>query len=202
MDPHYNIHYEEKFTAIPLNALELRHLWLSGGWRNARIIYGPSGSVNGTSLDGSEYNLIDFYSDFYVRMRNDWFSNRLPHWHPLSNSIMNEVEWVDGRSSDNILVARETADPADLYWPLNQVSIGLKFTDRSERILLQFDTLTPNFSHFLLTIDGSRIMKWTMSDFAWFLHEGENRLEIVPVNSFHVRGRSSGLTLRFSRSVK
>jgi len=201
MDPQNNIHYEDEGTGVPLNALELRNLWLSQRWRNAQLTYGPSGSVNGTSLDSAKYNLIDFYTDFYVRMRNDWFSNRLPHWHPLSNSIMNGVEWVDGRSSDNILIARETADSSDLYWPLNQVYIGLKFKDEPERIRLKFDTLTPNFSHFLLAIDGGTSRKWTTSTFEWYLHEGENRLEIVPINAFHARGRSSSLTLQLKKPV-
>lgn len=201
MDPDFNIHYEEDVTGVPLNAFELRRLWLSGRWRQARSINGPSGATNGVNLADNEYtySLIDYYANFYVRMRNDWFTNKLPHWHPLSNSMMNGVEWVDTRSSDNILVARETADPADLYWPLNQVSLGLEFTTRPERIRLEFDTLTPNFSHFLLTIGNNTARRWRTTSFEWLLHEGENRLEITAVNAFGVRGRASVLAVQLRK---
>lgn len=196
MDPSFNIHYE--LAGTPQNALELRHLWLSGKWPNVRAVYGPSGVTNGTS-DVDPYKLIDNYINFYVRMRNDWFSNRLPHWHPLSNSIMNGVEWVDERSADNILMSQETADPADLYWQLNTVAIAVQIDkENSSRIFLRFETLTPNFSHFVLKIDGEE-QEWKAGAFTWPLRPGKNRLEVVPVNAFGVSGSVSHVSVDYQK---
>jgi len=196
MDPSFNVHLE--FSGIPQNALELRSLWLAGKGPEVRAVLGPSGVTNGTS-NVNPHNLIKKFDQIYVRMRNDWFSNRLPHWHPLSNSIMNGVEWVDGKSPDSILISRETSDPRDLYWELNTVDIGVQIDkENSGRILVGFDTITPNFSHFLLKIDGKE-QQWKASTFTWRLRPGKNRLEVVPVNAFGVSGSVSHMSVDYQK---
>jgi len=203
MDPTYNVHYE--LGGTPQNALELRRLWFSGESSEVRAVQGPSGVTNGVSAD--PHSLIRKYVEIYVRMRNDWFSNRLPHWHPLSNSIMNGVEWVDGKSSNNILISRKTSDPLNLYWELNTAAIALQIDkENSGRISLRFETITPNFSHFLLKTDG-REQEWRANRFTWVLRPGTNQLEVAPVNALGLPGCKSQMSVtykgaRVKRSVK
>jgi hypothetical protein len=193
MDPTYNVHYE--LAGTPQNALELRHLWFSDKGRSIRAVYGPSGITNGNSGDPDK--LMKKYVEIYVRMRNDWFSNRLPHWHPLSNSIMNGVKWVDGKSRDDVLISQLTSDPQDLYWELNTVAIALQIDkENSGRIFLRFETITPNFSYFLLKTEGGE-QKWRTSRFTWLLRPGENRLEVVPVNAFGLPGCTSQVSVTY-----
>jgi hypothetical protein len=193
MDPTYNVHYE--LGGTPQNALELHRLWFSGKSSEVQAVRGPSGITNGAPGDPDK--LIKKYVEIYVRMRNDWFSNRLPHWHPVSNSIMNGVVWVDGGSPDNILISQKTSDPQDLYWELNTVGIALQIDEaNSGRTFLKFETVTPNFSHLLLRTGGKE-KEWKESRFTWHLRPGQNRLEVVPVNAFGLPGSTSQVSVNY-----
>jgi hypothetical protein len=110
---------------------------------------------------------------------------------------MNGVAWVDGGSPDNILISQKTSDHQDLYWELNTVGIALQIDKvNSGRILLKFETITPNFSHFLLKADGKE-QESKASRFNWLLRRGENRLEVVSVNAFGLPGYTSDVIVGY-----
>lgn len=184
MDAYNNIHYEK--TGIPLGALELHDLWENKNLDDVKVIYG----VERTEFtENSKEELLSFYHEFYIRMRNDWFSNRYPHWHPKGNSIMNGLEWQDKFTKNNILVARETSQTEDIVFPLNIVSIVLDKNGSSERQPhLILNTFTPNFSHFLIEVDGKYQEKQEKPDYFWNIHKGINRIQIRAINSLDVAG--------------
>ncbi len=186
MDAYNNLHYEK--SGIPLNAIELHDMWEQKDFSNVEVVYGiqRTGFIENTKED-----LLSYYHEFYVRMRNDWFSNRYPHWHPKANSIMNGLEWMDKFTSNNILVANETGNREDLYFPVNVTSINIiSYDSNKERFHILFDTITPNFSHFLVNVNGKEFVH-NKADFMWDMSKGKNLLEVSAVNLLGVKGSQS-----------
>lgn len=183
MDAENDLHYEK--GGILLGALELHNIWETKNLSQVRALAGLGRNI----VDEKERKVIvSFYHEFYVRMRNDWFSNRYPHWHPKGNSIMNGLEWQDEYTSDNIIIAHQTFNPDDIYFPVNIVSIDVdRKLSHENKLSLIFDTFTPCFSHFEIKVDG---ITYRQKDayFVWPLHKGANRIEIYSVNILGVSG--------------
>lgn len=197
IDPTFNTQY--LMDRIPLNCLELHDAWVKGYWDKIDVIIDQPQPKNFSIFD-HEYKLIDFYESFYIRMRNDWFSNKYPHWYPLSNSIMNGIEWQDEFTANSIMVARETSNPADLYWSLNRTNIKLKPKDISNENIefeVYLDTYTPNFKEFEIQIDD-RYVTDENPFFVWKLHKGENSINVKSVNEFGIEGVESRIVLKFN----
>jgi hypothetical protein len=187
IDVDNNLHYVK--NKIPLNALELHDLWVRGKWDEVQMLVGPEKKA---ADEKKKKELLPFYHEFYVRMRNDWFSKRYPHWHPKANSIMNGLEWKDEYTSNNILVARETGNKEELYFPLNVTSLNIiKEQSSKDRIHLFLSTFTPNFSHYIIRVDNKKLIKQTNSTVVWNIHRGQNKIQIQSVNSLGVKGPSS-----------
>ena len=170
---------------IPLNAYEVHRL-LANPQEAARAVVLQSGEVLTDRRSRAFY--LNLFQNFAVRMRNDWFTNRHPHWYPLSNSVMNAVEWQDELTADNIYYRYETEDLHDLYWPLNRTRIRLHPTG-SDRLMVFLDTFTPNFSHFRLELDNSPAQELQQRSFAWRLKPGLNILRLAAVNQWGIAGR-------------
>lgn len=184
MDTYNNIHYEK--DGIPLGVLELHRIWENKDFSNLAVVCGIEGK---NFLENTKEELLSYYHEFYVRMRNDWFSNQYPHWHPKGNSIMNGLEWQDKYTKNNILVARETCKDEEINFPLNIVSITLDKNGSSKKQLhLILNTFMPNFSYFLINIDGEYQEKHKKLDFFWNIHKGINKIQIRAVNSLGVVG--------------
>ncbi|MEA2064201.1 MAG: hypothetical protein U9P14_10915, partial [Gemmatimonadota bacterium] len=134
---------------------------------------------------------LGLFQRFAVRMRNDWFTNRYPHWYPLSNSVMNSVEWQDELTGDNIHYRYETSRLADLYWPLNRTRLSV-YPEDERHLEVFLDTFTPNFSHFNLTLNsavGSEVREVKKNKIKWRLEPGLNILQVAAVNDRAVEGR-------------
>lgn len=186
LDVANNLHYEK--NNIPLSAIELHEAW---EYKNLSNIKALQGIERKTLRDEEMQKYISFYHEFYVRMRNDWFSHKYPHWHPRGNSIMNGLEWQDEFTRNNILVAKETRRKDDLYFSLNCTSINLADYDTSSGDLrVTFGTFTPNFQYFDI-VAGGREFRLSKSNFIWHLSQGRNRLEVHSVNSLGVKGCKS-----------
>lgn len=186
MDVYNNVHYE--IGGIPLNAIELHELWENRDFSNVNVL---SGAERNNFTENSKEELLSFYHEFYVRMRNDWFSHKYPHWHPRANSIMNGLEWQDEFTRNNILVAKETRKKDDLYFSLNCTSINLINYDASSgALMVALETFTPNFQYFDI-VAGGREFNLKKGNFIWHLSQGKNRLEVHSVNSLGVKGCKS-----------
>jgi hypothetical protein len=184
IDVNNNLFYEK--NGVPLNVLELHQILESDGRGEIFAYEGPAKKI---VRPGMVMFFISFYHEFYVRMRNDWFSRAYPHWHPEANSIMNSLKWSDKYTKKNILVARETRNPEELYFPLNIVSLRIdKENSSRSRLELLMDTFTPNFSYFLIQIDGRDKFEQDKPGFTWKIHPGRNSLRCQSVNSLGVKG--------------
>ena len=169
----------------PLNVYEIHRLQANPE-KAARAVVLQSGELL-TDRESRDFYL-SLFRNFAVRMRNDWFTNRYPHWYPLSNSVMNAVEWQDELTGDNIYYRSETGDLEDLYWPLNRTRISIHPTG-SDRLAVFLDTFTPNFSHFRLELDDSPVQELREAAFDWHLRPGLNVLRLAAVNRWGIAGR-------------
>lgn len=184
IDVNNNLFYEK--DGIPLNVLELHQVLESDGPGEIIAYEGPAKI---RVRPGMARFLISFYHDFYVRMRNDWFSRSYPHWHPEANSIMNSLKWSDKYTKKSILVARQTGNKEELYFPLNIVSLSIDKQKSSRGALeLLMDTFTPNFSYFFIQVDGRDKFEQDGQEFTWKIHPGRNSLRCQSVNSLGVKG--------------
>lgn len=191
MDVGDNLHYEKH--GVPLSALELHVALESGDFSDIDVLYG----IDKKHLSAGEKGFyISYYRDFFVRMRNDWFSNKYPHWHPKGNSIMNGLEWQGQSNSDNILVARRTSSSEELNFCLNMVSIMCDRSNSSEEeIQLIFNTFTPGFSNFLFSVDDGARVRGDNQRLTWKLHKGKNKIEVMAINVLGVSGSPSKVEL-------
>lgn len=188
MDVDNDLHYERE--GIPLNALELHQAWEERVLEDVKALRGLK-RID-TSAEEKEY-LASYYHEFFIRMRNDWFSHKYPHWHKNGNSIMNSLEWQDRFTGDNILVSRATRNQEELYFPINAVSLMVDpvSSSKGSNLHLILDTFTPNFSHFLVQVDGGESTVTARSTYDWHLHSGTNMINIKAVNILGVEGPES-----------
>jgi hypothetical protein len=200
MDPYFNLHYER--LGIPLNALQLRYAWINDDWKDIEVVKGSFQEPLDDIIDNHKFKLIDYYENFYVRMRNDWFSNIYPRWYPKSNAIMNGLEWSDRNTKNDIRIARETNCKEDLYWPLNHVYAKLMDYNVLGNIIIfkySLDTLTPNFDKFLIRLDRKEEIDTAQPDFEWKLHKGLNTLEIASLNKFGIKGPATVIVIDYHK---
>jgi len=194
IDPTFNLYYA--LDDIPLNALELHNLWMQDDWKKVEIISGDSNN----RIEDYPFRLIDYYENFFVRMRNDWFTNRYPRWHAKSNSIINGVEWQDDHTDNDIRIARETSEADDLYWDLNQIHVELidykKLHDKLV-LILYFDTVTPNFNGFSIQLNEGDNILTASPIFNWQLVPGLNVLEAASFNKFDIKGKPAIISINY-----
>ena len=85
-------------------------------------------------------------------------------------------------------------------WTLNQVELLIKPpTDRRVDVLLE--TVTPNFDHFEIVVNGVPITHRS-STFRWELQEGANTIAVRPVNRWNVKGIPTRATVVLSTQQK
>lgn len=190
MDVDNDLYYEK--DGLPLNALELHRIWEKGDFSGLKALRGLTASaVDGKTAE----NLLSYYHEFYVRMRNDWFSYRYPHWYPKSNSIMNGLEWKDAFTADNILVARQATEDEAMYFPINITSIGLRGGGDGKIIPLSLSTFTPGFLHFNIHVDRGMLFTSVNNSYNWAIHKGVNNISVRAVNLLGVEGPASEIEL-------
>jgi len=191
MDVNNGLFYER--DGIPLNALELHDAWEARDIDNIKLVK----SAAGADISAKEKEaLISFYHEFYISMRNNWFSKRYPHWHHMANSIMNGIEWQDSFTGDNILVSKGTKNREELYFSINITEIKSSITQPADSGLeLAFNTFTPGFSHFQVLVDGEKPVIQKSGLFRWDLKNGANRLAVRAVNMLGIKGPLSEIDL-------
>ncbi len=191
LDPTFCIYF--RHNGIPLNCLETHDLLTDGRLKEIELI--RFNADKGTEVSKEE--LVENYINFFIRMRNDWFTNKLPHWYPLSNSVMNAIEWSDGTTKNSLRIARETSLKEDLYWTLNETRINISKTiEKGEgfiKLKLALDTLTPNFSYFKVIINGKPFLLKEGNELDWVVVKGENTLIAQAVNAFGRCGRPASI---------
>ncbi len=94
----------------------------------------------------------------------------------------------------------QTTREADLYWSVNQTRIYLQAIGNYGELLVDFDHTTPNFSHFIVSFDGSETWEQCEAPMSWTLHAGANRLAVRSVNVFGRHGRIARAAVQLQKS--
>ena len=183
LDPYFN-----RIVTLggePLNVYEIHRLQAEPE-RARRAVILQNGDI--LNDQGQKDFYLSLFRNFAVRMRNDWFTNRYPHWYPLSNSVMNALEWQDELTINNIYYKHETDRLENIYWQLNRVRMAVQPVEGAQ-LNIFLETFTPNFSHFSVRVGSSRAVSVQDGFFDWKLHPGSNELEIASVNQWRISGR-------------
>ncbi|MBN1294019.1 MAG: transglutaminase domain-containing protein [Candidatus Latescibacteria bacterium] len=154
--------------------------------------------------------LIEFYYDIRVVMRNDHTVHPQSKENVYVDGFMvpynarggewwgPQLHWIDDTTMPQITAAN-SGERNDFEWPLNEVKTDLKkISPTGEPVVLEarFSTLTPNFSHYELEVDGSAV-PIDGDVFIWRLKKGTNSLKIVSVNDTERSGFQSEFVIAY-----
>ena len=104
------------------------------------------------------------------------------------------VTWYDDRTPPRGQYAWYTNRPCDLWPDLNTVHITVTQGHGNDRLFLEFETYTPNFSRYEVNPDEKG---WTPAEerWTWLLVPGKNSLRVRSVNTAGVAGKPSKLVV-------
>ena len=205
MDAELDLHYEKEST--PLSMMDMHNENFGGDPASVRIVRGTqrSGDANTTMVflkkeELSAAEVVGWFRDYIeiTDMRNDWWSNHYFRGHPARserNSLVYFNPRLNTASDARRLTRPSTNHEADLYWTLNETEIWVRRASHARRRTLVFRTVTPNFDHFDVTVDGQPSMRMAGEIFEWELHSGTNTLSVASVNKFGVKGIPSAIRL-------
>jgi hypothetical protein len=204
MDAELDHHFEK--AGVPLNMVEVLEENFTGEPPAARLVRGrrAAGAENPTlvHLGHEELPVAATVAWFaqpleLVDLRNDWLTNHYFRGHP-ARTDGNSLVFRHPRVTQPLSLAqslRPRTDRADeFYWTLNQTEIHAH-PAVGDRLRLAFRTVTPNFAHYEVVVDGETVTRSAAPDFLWRLHPGVNTLAVRPVNQFGVRGVESSVRL-------
>ena len=181
---------------VPINALELHNHVARGEADRVKANKLPDPKV--TQM--KEY--VDSFCRFAIPLRNDHLvfaepaelrhGNRHYHW----DGYLWWSDDVDPKYAENTL---QTTRAGDFYWSVNQTRIYLGATELPGELEVQFETVTPNFSHYLMQQDDG---DWTEAEvpLRWQLNPGDNMLAARSVNVFGRMGRRAEARVRLKGS--
>jgi hypothetical protein len=204
MDAELDLHYEKDH--VPLNMLDVHEENYQASLSPVRIVRGHqwSGDANTTMVHLRMEELpveimIKYHLDHLdiVELRNDWLTNRYFRGHP-NRSEERTLAYKDPRSRImdlEHLFRPVTSRREDFYWTLNQTEIWVRKSSPPGCLDLVFKTITPNFDHFEIHVDGTETRQSSDDSFEWPLHDGDNSISVRSVNRFGVRGMVSTIQL-------
>lgn len=191
VDTDFNIWYTR--DGIPLSVLEIHNLLLSNDIDSIKVIKGIRRPQ--PEFESRIPTLYNYYKYFYVDMRNDWLSNKYFPGHP-SRSDKATLFWIDRRLPRVLSIRTAVFDKSDLYWDLNRTYLTFGDSDsRAKEVSVRLSTVTPNFSHFEISMNGGPSMKVVSSTLIWKIHEGENVISVYSVNNAGLKGIASRLAI-------
>lgn len=180
----YDAHYT--LDGEPINGLELHRALAQGRAKEVRQHQLPQGTVSPISR-----GIADCFVRFGISLRNNHLVQAEPaefehgnqhyHWNGY-------LWWTDAPDPQYPEYSLQSSNPSDFYWGVNQTRLYLQAGERSGELQVEVETATPNFSHFLVQVDGGAWKEET-APLRWQLHEGENALSVRSANSFGRQGR-------------
>lgn len=212
--PNHNLCDPE--TGVPLSMLEVHERYLDFfhpdrpiDWaRDSRPTHAdvdsretPPGVVSSSPdyVRHGKYRYTGFIESRILRMvpRANFIAQPLPR--PLNHSAggyfwNGYVSWYDTRTPIKGQYADYTDRPRDLWPDLNTVHLTASQGPGNDRIFLEFETYTPNFSHFEAR-ENAGAWKRTADRWTWLLAPGKNSLEVRSVNSSGVGGKPSRVVI-------
>jgi hypothetical protein len=206
LDPDLNLHYLRE--GVPLSALELHDAWLSGEAEAVEAVQEepafalPTGGhvelVPRLMPDMEHFSAAEAAHlcrrftrhrvlDYYARLR-------VGKWTWLDRRCLPSFVTHFGPGSTGVL----TSNPDDLYWTVNLVRVAAQARwAEGPKLALTLEHCMPWFGHFEVRIDGSAWQTCPAS-FDWPMREGENVLEVRPVNVCGRPGIASRLEVAFA----
>ena len=218
IDASYNHYLVDGTTKEPLSFLEIHRKYLdyfypnrSIDWTdNEGLVFTPNVDMSnekqyirrGSTVHNDEKTLSGFANGTFARMvpRNNWYEKPYPR--PLAHGCSlwpwnGYINWYDERTPPRRQYTWYTDRPRDMWPDLNKVHIHASYGESNDRLFLEFETYTPNFSHFEVNINGCGWKKcgvhWT-----WFLNSGKNSLRVRTVSKFGNGGKPSVIVLNYS----
>jgi len=190
LDPDLNVHYER--DGVPLSALELHDAWLAHEAEAVTMVQEKPAFVCPT---GEHVSLVKqlmpdltHFSEQTVAHGMRRFSRHrvLDYYARLS---IGPFTWLDGRCLPSFVVhfgpgstGKLTSNPADLYWTVNMVRLGAAASwAEGPKLALTLEHCMPWFDHYEVRVNGGEWQR-EAETCDWPLHEGENVLEVRPVN--------------------
>jgi hypothetical protein len=192
MDPDLNLHYE--YEGVPQNILEVHNFRYRNNTRLKVMQVMVEPGIQ--PLETTE-NMLDYHQYVEIAdLRNDWLTNKYFRGHPKRSDLAT-LAWKDDREPEIFRLTPATRNIEDMYWTLNQAEILVESEKcGQDSLALLFNTVTPNFSHFAIHMNG-KAFEQTSPVFVWKLQSGRNELIVYPVNSFGVHGISSRIVLQY-----
>ena len=216
VDAHRVNHYMyNSKTAEPQSMLDLHRGYLDKYYPDSSIdwmgdnLYGRSMDdtfpVRRGTLDHKTpygFNTFNMAAQMRIVPRNNWYEKPTPR--PLNHGLSQwpwdgYINWYDDRTPPNRKYSWFTDRPRDMWPDLNKVHIDATSGHGNDRLILRFETYTPNFSHFEIDVNDTGWKK-TGERWAWILQSGRNTLRARAVNKLGAQGKPSVIVLNHADS--
>ncbi|NKB69715.1 MAG: hypothetical protein GKR89_21810 [Candidatus Latescibacteria bacterium] len=180
---------------VPVNALELHQVLNSGQTDKLKANKLPLGKIEPMT------QYVETFCRFGIPPRNDHLIFAEPaelrhgagqyHWDGY-------LWWSDAIDPKYAEYSLQTTRTADFYWSVNQTRIYPQATAAKGTLQVCLETVTPNFDHYLIQIDGG---PWQRAEapLTWELRSGPNELAVRTVNIFGKAGRVSRARVQVER---
>ncbi len=183
---------------VPLNALEMHRALVEGEADAIKFNKLPQ-----QTIDPVPSRWAQLFCRFAIPLRNDHLISAEPAElsHGLNQYHWNGyLWWSDDADPKYPEYSLQTSRPEDFYWSVNQTRLYLQATAASHILQLDLETVTPNFSHFLVRLDDGEWEECKAS-LQWELHPGPNQLAVRSVNVFGKQGRIARARVLFEHET-
>jgi len=218
-DPSLDHYYVDKTTREPLSILELHRVFVNTffadgenlrmpmdlqrervrkiGGKNVPIDYVSGHYAYGKPNPDYDWGWFHGYlACGFMRLttRNDFHSRKEP-WFPHFGEGVHDFDrflsWSDEKTPVSPKITLFSERERDFYWTLNQAQI--KAVRAGPALLeLEFGHSMPFFDTFLISVDENPFSPGS-SKYSWQLHQGENRLVVLPRNEWGRTGTGARL---------
>ena len=173
-------------NGIPMSALDLHKAWATQDF-DGIVEYNDPERFGGALQDN-----ISLYREFCTTLRNNFATSLLPEepehgavWYTYDGHV-----WYRSKTMPLPQFSMLSDRDGDFIWTLHQTEIRLQQGTTPNSVEVLFDTVTPNFETYLVSIDGGE-WKPEGERFTWKLRNGANRLAAKTCNRFGYDGIES-----------
>jgi hypothetical protein len=206
IDAHYHSHLE--LNGIPLNCEEIGMHWRKHRGEGLKSFSGPHhrevprarpSRVDKHESCGYYWHYIDLHNDYHHHGKHTWPD---PVVFPVDDERRKRI-WYQGSAEKSHPHGRYankswfmTERAADAYPDLNCVKLELLPPMKPWNTRVNFHSMVPNYSHYLVKIDNADIDRTEGVSYTWRLHPGLNSLEVRAVNLAGWEGPASRVEIR------
>lgn len=184
----FTYHFERE--GVPLSALDCHEAWVNEDYENVNVVPQPPAA---TDERFEVANRLRLFERFMISLRNDETTTMgpgEPEHGKGSYHYDGYLFWQDEKTDPLPWFSQHTSRREDLNWSVNRLKIHLQQGDSPDRLQVLLDVEMPNLDRFEFRIDKGE-WETCLSAFDWSLTDGENRIDVRPVNAFGRQGASS-----------